>query len=730
MSQQDSKTLAQELENVQRKLALLVQQHPLCVVEWNTAYQITEWNPAAEHFFGYSRQAAIGCPFAQLWVDKNATAQEERAVEARLERGDEFCNTYQIVQDGRGILCEWLNMPILNDQGQLMGGISMIRDVSDRVGEEKQARYNQNFLNAFIEHSGASIFAKEYTQTNGTYFLANQSFQEQILDGKKPEGKTDGELFPPEIAAAFRQADLQVMEHKTTLQIEELELRPEGLRTSLVTKFPLLDANGIAYGIGGMAMDISDRKRSEQRLNVQYEVTQILAEHDTIQAAVPRLLHTLCENFGWELGELWTVDESVNLLIWAASWHHPALDMTEFDTITKQCVFLPGVDLPGQVWLRQQPIWVEEIAHRRNILRRTAAVKAGLNHKFGIPVIYGNKISGVLVFLTCKAQIASDDLQTMLVSIGRQLGQYLERTRSEISLKESEHQLRLRTTDLEQTLHKLQETQSQLIQSEKMSSLGQLVAGVAHEINNPVNFIAGNLSHADDSVQELLDLLSLYQQETPNPSAKLQAALENIELDYLKNDLPKLFSSMKVGASRIREIVLSLRTFSRLDEAEVKAVDIHDGLNSTLLILQHRLNATDDRGAIQVVQEYGNIPLVECYAKQINQVFFNILSNAIDALEESFLRENGLIPTISIRTTWLGSQRVAIGFTNNGFVIPKKVIKQIFDPFFTTKPIGKGTGMGLAICYKVITETHGGTLKCISTLEKGTEFLIEIPTKL
>jgi two-component system, NtrC family, sensor kinase len=730
MSQPDSKTLAQELKEVQHKFALLVQQHPSCVVEWNAAYQITEWNPAAEHFFGFSRQAAIGSPLARLLADKNASGQEMQAVEAWLKQGDDLCSTHQIIQDDRAILCEWFNIPLVNDQGQLTGGISIIRDISDRVGAENQARHNQNFLNAFIEHSGASIFAKEYAQTNGTYFLANQSFQDQILDGKKPEGKTDCELFPPEIATAFRQADWQVMEHKAILQIEELELRPEGVRTSLVTKFPLLDADGIVYGIGGMAMDISDRKRSEQRLNVQYEVTQILAEHDTVQTAASRLLQTLCKNFGWELGELWTVNESVNLLNWAAAWHHPDLDMTEFDTITKQCVFLPGVDLPGQVWLRQEPIWVEEIAHRRNILRRTAAIKAGLNHKFGIPVIYGEKVSGVLVFLTCKAQIASDDLQTMLVSIGKQLGQYLERTRSETSLKESEHQLRLRTTDLEQTLRELQETQSQLIQSEKMSSLGQLVAGVAHEINNPVNFIVGNLSHADDYVQELLNLLGLYQQETPNPSVKLQSALEYTELGYLKEDLPKLFSSMKVGANRIREIVLSLRTFSRLDEAEVKAVDIHDGLNSTLLILQHRLKATADRGAIQVVQKYGNIPPIECHAGQINQVFMNILSNAIDALEESFSRKNELIPTISIRTIWLDTHHVAISFTNNGSVIPRKVIEKIFDPFFTTKPIGKGTGMGLAICYKIITETHSGTLKCVSTPKRGTEFLIEIPTKL
>ncbi|MEH1858485.1 MAG: ATP-binding protein [Nostoc sp.] len=271
-----------------------------------------------------------------------------------------------------------------------------------------------------------------------------------------------------------------------------------------------------------------------------------------------------------------------------------------------------------------------------------------------------------------------------------------------------------------------------------MSSLGQLVAGVAHEINNPVNFIYGNLTPAKEYTQDLLSLLQLYQSHYPEPVLEIEDFAERIELDFLKSDLPQTINSMKVGADRIREIVLSLRTFSRLDEAEMKAVDIHEGIDSTLMILQSRLKGNDQRLTIEIIKEYGKLPLVECYAGQLNQVFMNILSNAIDALEESFiicpiLGENArsieqrTSPQICIRTQLQEPNQVTIRITDNGLGIPEDVKKQLFDPFFTTKPIGQGTGMGLAISYQIITERHGGSLECISQLGQGAEFVIKIP---
>ena len=296
-------------------------------------------------------------------------------------------------------------------------------------------------------------------------------------------------------------------------------------------------------------------------------------------------------------------------------------------------------------------------------------------------------------------------------------------------------------TELQQALQNLQQTQSQLIQTEKMSSLGQMVAGVAHEINNPVNFIHGNLVYVGEYTQDLLRLVQLYQKHYPNPITEIEEQTKSIEIEFIIADLDKILSSMKIGTERIRQIVLSLRNFSRLDEADMKPVDIHEGLDSTLLILQNRLKAKPEHPAIEVVKEYGNLPLVECYAGQMNQVFMNIISNAIDALEEfdgsSFIAHSNEqstmnlepSPTIRISTQVLHPDRVVVRIADNGLGMTEEVRKRLFDPFFTTKPVGQGTGLGLSISYQIVVEKHSGMLRCISKAGQGSEFWIEIPMR-
>lgn len=313
-----------------------------------------------------------------------------------------------------------------------------------------------------------------------------------------------------------------------------------------------------------------------------------------------------------------------------------------------------------------------------------------------------------------------------------------QRQRADLALREMnedlERKIEERTSELTATLRQLQQAQVQLIQNEKMSSLGQLVAGIAHELNNPVNFIHGNLKPAVEYVESILRLVELYQQCCSQPSHEVQEFAEKIDLSFLRTDLPKVLTSMQVGADRICQIVLSLRHFSRLNEAEVKLVDLHEGIESTLLILQHRLRARIGYPPIAVIKDYGDLPLVECYPGPINQVFMNLLSNAISALEERdqnlTLEQIQFCPSaIHICTSKIQSDSVLITISDNGLGIPEELLSKIFDPFFTTKPVGKGIGLGLSISHQIVVEKHGGKIWCNSTPGTGTEFQIQIPVK-
>ena len=358
-----------------------------------------------------------------------------------------------------------------------------------------------------------------------------------------------------------------------------------------------------------------------------------------------------------------------------------------------------------------------------------------------IPIQTRSGQMGVICCGTSRhSRIWSESEISLLQAVTNQLAIALDQSELYAHSRQAAQLAQDKAQQLETTLETLKKTQFQLVQSEKMSSIGQMVAGVAHEINNPVNFIHGNLKHIANYAEGLSQLVGLYHQEYPEPSDILQDTIDDIDLEFILTDLPKTLESMAVGTERIREIVLSLRNFSRLDQAVFKQVDIHEGIDSTLLLLHHRLKRREMFPGIKVVKNYSTLPLIECYPGQLNQVFMNILSNAIDALEDEISQRpkseatsldsasNTLAsPCITIHTQLLDSNRIQIRISDNGPGIHPGVQARVFDPFFTTKDIGKGTGLGLSISYQIIAQRHNGNLSCQSDIGQGTEFSIEIP---
>ncbi|MEG3877060.1 PAS domain S-box protein [Microcoleus sp. herbarium7] len=376
---------------------------------------------------------------------------------------------------------------------------------------------------------------------------------------------------------------------------------------------------------------------------------------------------------------------------------------------------------------------IDDITTVSDDLEREFLLQLGYKSVLDLPIKSAGGLTGVVGCVSCSEMRRWTKEEVELIgAIGAQLSIAISQSELYTQSVDSARIAQEQAKKLEVALAELQQAQTQLVQSEKMSSLGQMVAGIAHEINNPVSFIFGNLTYTEEYTASLMKLLQMYRDEYPEPTPAIREEIDALELDFLLDDLPKMLSSMQVGATRIRDIVRSLRNFSRLDESEMKNVNIHEGIDSTLMILEHRLKAQPvsaagteyHRPAIQVVKEYGQLPLVECYAGLLNQVFMNIIANAIDVLQEP-LENPGVI---RIRTEVEGNF-AAVRIADNGAGITDKVKQRIFDPFFTTKPIGSGTGMGLAISHSIVVEKHKGEIKCLSAVGKGSEFILKVPIK-
>ena len=468
--------------------------------------------------------------------------------------------------------------------------------------------------------------------------------------------------------------------------------------------YPLLASNGSVMSIVSMGIDVTDRVQSEAARLKSEQRLSLLIQHAPLA-----------------------------IIEWT-----PELIAKEWNPAAEQIFGSSRAEALGQ----HCDAWIPpEIQPEVGRVAAKLVQQKGGNHSIN------QNVRGDGTIITCEwhnNQILDDDqrligIVSMVMDITDRIQLEREREQTAIALKQSETQLRQQAQELEQAFRQLQKTQAQLIQTEKMSSLGQLVAGLAHEINNPVSFIYGNIEPAKQYIEELLQVIHLYQTDHPVPSERIADELEDIDLEFTRHDLLKLLDSMGTGAERIRDIVRSLRNFSRHDEADLKAVDLHEGIDSTLMLLQHLLKSNRTarsgmlRPTIQIVKQYSALPEVQCYVGLLNQVFINLLSNAIDALNERWQAEEiDFTPTIGLQTSLFQADSVEwvrICITDNGMGMNAITQQCLFDPFFTTKRIGQGAGLGLSVSYQIVTEQHGGRLRCDLRSERGATFVIEIPVK-
>ncbi|MBE9206323.1 AAA family ATPase [Nostoc sp. LEGE 06077] len=467
-----------------------------------------------------------------------------------------------------------------------------------------------------------------------------------------------------------------------------------------------------------------------------FQVSQSLSSEIELEKLLSILLEVILKNAG--------ADKCALLMPKGNSWFIEALCQLEQPTIVLRS--LPFEDhktvpvrLINQVKNTLSLAVIENAATEASLVADPYILQYSPKSLLCAPILTQGKLIGILYLennLTVGA-FTRDRLEVLHLLIS-QAAISLENARLyaqlEDRVKERTQELNQKNEQLQTTLKELHRTQTQMVQSEKMSALGQLVAGIAHEINNPITFIHGNLNYIHTYTQDLLQILNAYQFHYPHPPESLQASIENVEFNFLKDDLTNILKSMNMGSERIRQMVVSLRNFSRLDESEYKAVNLHEGLDNTLIMLQYRLQAQAERPAIEIIKEYGELPLIECYAREINQVFLNVIVNAIDALEQSnqgrsFQEITANPNQIHIRTLKTKQKQVQIIIADNGIGIPEEIQSRLFDPFFTTKPVGKGTGLGLSISHQVITEKHSGSININSVLGQGTEFIITVPIK-
>jgi PAS domain S-box-containing protein len=712
------------LNELSERLSLALKSGGIGCWEWDLVQNTLLWDERMYGLYGVQKHSETRLAY-EIWAaglhPDDREASENLLRQAVLGKA-EFNIEFRVIHpDGSIHFIKAFGLVQHDAEGNPRKMIGVNFDISDRKQAEILLQQSQKRYETLAEASPIGVFL---TDTKGDCLYVNQTWSQTTgLTQEEALGPNWSRTLHPEDQERVFQEWYESALNQQQFQSEYRFLRPDNSVSWVIGQaLPLIDSGGEVEGYVGTITDITDRKRQEQAFRLIFEGTAAKTGEDFFKSCIQYLAQVLEVRYAF-IAEI--VDSEKLIAKTLAFWSEDGF--SENFTYSLMGAPCENVYNQGDFCLYSnsvQSLFPEDA----DLVVLQAESYAGL------PLLdaAGNRL-GLLAVLDTKSMTKNSEMQLAILRIfATRAGAEMERMQAESAIRQSEIKLRQKTEELETTLEKLQTTQTQLIQVEKMSSLGQLVAGIAHEINNPVSFIYGNLQPAADYTSDLIELIRLYQEHYPNPPQAISDLTEALDIEYLISDFYKLLESMKTGSRRISDIVKSLRTFSRLDEAELKAIDIHENLESTLVILQNRMKGWSGQPEIDVIRNYGNLPRFECYGGLLNQVFMNLLTNAIDAIEKKRaglgvserLNYRG---TIVITTSIVSEGQLLISIQDNGCGMEPQVQEKIFNPFFTTKPVGQGTGMGLAMSYQIITENHQGHLSCFSTPGEGTEFVIRFP---
>jgi len=737
----ESKQAEIQLKEISERLSLALKSGGIGCWEWDIIKNTLVWDDRMYELYGVTKNSDTRLAY-DIWTQ--GLHPEDRDVSETLIRQAvlgqaEFDPEFRVVHpDGSIHFIKAFALVRRDAEGNPQKMIGVNFDISEQqaaLRERKEAenklRQNEQKYYQILDAITDMVLVKG---PKSRIAWANKAFREYYaMTNEQLQDMIDAPFNEPDYTLQYIRDDAYVFETGQSLEIEEPVTRYDG-KVQIFNTIKSVIRNEVGEKIltVGVSRDITeqqavlrDRQRQELALRLIVEGTAAKTGEEFFKTCVQYLAQVLEVRYGF-IAEFIDTEtfNAKTLAFWAGE---------DFgDNFTYNLVGAPCENVYTQGELCLYPNSVQSLfPEDADLVSLQAESYAGL------PIIDadGNRL-GLLAVLDNKPMVQDIEMQSAILRIfATRAGAEMERMQAEAALRRSEIQLRQQTEELEAILKKLQNTQTQLIQAEKMSSLGQLVAGVAHEINNPVSFIYSNIQPATNYASDLIELVHLYQEHYPSPPQAIADLTKNIDFEYLVMDFSKLLASMKTGATRIKDIVKSLRTFSRLDEADFKAIDIHENIDSTLVILQNRLNGRAGEPKIHVIKNYGDLPLVECYGGLLNQVFMNLFVNGIDAIEQQRERlesagEFDYTGKIIITTAITSENQVLISIQDNGCGMSPEVQAQIFNPFFTTKPIGKGTGMGLATSYQIIEEQHQGSILVNSTLGDGTEFAITLSIKV